>query len=124
MTAHKARERERRDRGVVIGFFPSTSSHVPQINTTTIGTGTHGWVIPGTVTSTYGRLISGSVIYSEGGGTVVLPNAVTISGTSPIPEQTYDEELAEQILRLAKEPPVAEFESTEELMDWLDDIDK
>lgn len=33
----------------------------------------------------------------------------------------YDASLVEQILRLAKEPPTALFENTEELMEWLDE---
>jgi hypothetical protein len=108
--AHKEREREHPHRGVVVGFSASTSAHVPQISTTTMGTDA-GW------------LMLGGVRYSESGGTLVLPNTITGTGTSSIREQGYAEEFAEQILRLAKEPPVAEFESTEELMDWLDDID-
>jgi len=35
-------------------------------------------------------------------------------------EEEYDPGLAEQILKLAKQSPVEVFDSSEELMDWLD----
>jgi hypothetical protein len=130
--AHRKRERERPP-AAIINFIIDSGTQA-QISTTTGTTSTTALFVGGYISGLQGAFPSlqgawlpsggGAVMVATlGGGSVTLSNEPIAASPSPPPEE-YDPELAEQILQLAKEPPAAVFDNHEELMDWLNDIEK
>jgi hypothetical protein len=109
MTATKERDR---GHAAIISFFTLSDTQT-KISTTTATTAFVGSV---------GGIVSDFMWVPPGWGAGTFATAG--AGTTSPREEECDPELAEQILQLAKEPPAAVFNNSEELMDWLNDIDR
>jgi hypothetical protein len=108
MSSAPQRKRDERHQ-TVVGFYPANSASGFAAGVSNAS----GWI-----SGTYHNVMP------MGGGTTSLPYLSAGVYTSSTSQEGYEPELSEQILKLAKKPPVAVFDSPEEMMEWLDNASK